>query len=369
MTYTGVNSWRSSHKACQNREEGLPASILVTGGAGFLGINLIRYLLARGQRVTSLDIVPFRHRDVDQDIRVMVGDVRNRADVERATEGVDIVVHAAAALPLYPGHEIHTTNVDGTHTVLDVACERKLERVIHISTTAVYGIPDHHPVLESDPLRGIGPYGKSKARAEEMVGEHRARGMCLPILRPKSFVGPERLGVFALLYEWASEGRNFPILGKGDRPYQFLHVEDLCEAIWLCTRLPREAVNDTFNIGAGEFGSPRTDFQAVLDHAGFGKRVISVPEGPAVLALRVLQRLGLSPIYPWIYETIGKESVVSTEKAERVLGFRPKYSNQAALIRNFEWYLAHRDEFRRQTGVTHRLPWREGMLALAKRLF
>ena len=172
-----------------------------------------------------------------------------------------------------------------------------------------------------------------------------------------------------MLYEWASEGRNFPILGRGDRPYQYLHVEDLCEAIWQCATRPREAVNDTFNLGAAEFGSPRSDFQAVLDHAGFGKKVISLPERPAILVLRLLEHLRLSPIYPWIYETIGKESVVSTEKASRVLGFQPKYSNRDALIRNFEWYLDHREELRRKAGVTHRLPWREGMLALAKRLF
>ena len=344
-------------------------SYLVTGGAGFLGINLIRFLLAKGQQVTSLDIVPFRHGDVVQEIRMVTGDVRDRGTVERAMEGVQVVIHAAAALPLYPARDIFTTNVEGTRTVLEVACERNIERVIHISTTAVYGIPDHHPVIETDPLQGVGPYGISKVRAEGVCGEYRSKGMCIPILRPKSFIGPERLGVFALLYEWASEARNFPILGRGDRPYQYLHVEDLCEAIWLSATHPRETVNDTFNLGAKEFGSPRSDFQAVLDHAGFCKKVISVPEAPAVIALRVLQRLGLSPIYPWIYETFGKESVVSIEKAERLLGFHPKYSNRAALIRNFEWYLAHREEFRRQAGVTHRVPWREGMLGLIKRLF
>ena len=347
----------------------MSASYLVTGGAGFLGINLIRFLLAKGQQVTSLDIVPFRHGDVVQEIRMVTGDVRDRGTVERAMEGVQVVIHAAAALPLYPARDIFTTNVEGTRTVLEVAYKRNIERVIHISTTAVYGIPDHHPVIETDPLQGVGPYGISKVRAEGVCGEYRSKGMCIPILRPKSFLGPERLGVFALLYEWASEERNFPILGRGDRPYQYLHVEDLCEAIWLCARHPRDTVNDTFNLGAKEFGSPRSDFQAVLDHAGFGKKIISVPEAPAVLALRVLERLRLSPIYPWIYETIGKESVVSIEKAERLLGFHPKYSNRAALIRNFDWYLAHREEFRRQAGVTHRVPWREGMLGLIKRLF
>jgi len=72
--------------------------------------------------------------------------------------------------------------------------------------------------------------------------------MCIPILRPKSFVGPERLGVFALFYDWAESGKNFPILGNGRNRYQLLDVEDLCNAIYLAATGNREKVNDTFNI-------------------------------------------------------------------------------------------------------------------------
>jgi nucleoside-diphosphate-sugar epimerase len=193
--------------------------------------------------------------------------------------------------------------------------------------------------------------------------------MCLPILRPKSFIGPERLGVFAMLYDWAKDGRNFPILGRGDNPYQYLDVEDLCDAVWLCATLPRDTVNDTFNIGAKEYGTPRTDFQAVLDYAGHGKRVIPIPEGPAIAILRILERLGLSPLYKWIYETIGKESFVSISKAEQVLGFKPKYSNRDALIRNYQWYLDNLPRFEHTSGITHRVPWQQGILRLAKVFF
>ena len=192
----------------------------------------------------------------------------------------------------------------------------------------MYGIPDHHPLYETDPLHGVGPYGEAKVGAEKICAEFREKGMCLPIVRPKSFIGPERLGVFAMMYEWAADGKHFPVLGKGENLYQYLDVEDLCEAIWLCSTLPCEKVNDTFNIGAKEFGTPKSDFQAVLDYAGHGKHIIPLPETPVILILRFLERLGLSPLYKWIYETVGKESYVSIEKAERILGFEPKYSNR-----------------------------------------
>jgi nucleoside-diphosphate-sugar epimerase len=223
--------------------------------------------------------------------------------------------------------------------------------------------------MEGDQLSGVGPYGEAKLLAEMVCEEFRGKGLCIPILRPKSFLGPERLGVFALLYEWAQDGKNFPVLGSGDNLYQYLDVEDLCDAIWLCSTLTCERTNDTFNIGAKRFGTTKTDFQAVLDYAGHGRRVIPVPLGPAILILRGLEAFGLSPLYEWIYETVGKESHISIEKAEQVLGFKPKHSNKDALIRNFQWYLDNPDRVEDLSGVSHRVPWRQGILKLAKILF
>src|SRR5215217_929657 len=346
-----------------------PRHVLVTGGAGFLGINLIRFLLARGVEVTSLDVAEFTYTDVQDRVRIVRGDIRDRAAVEIALTGVDAVVHCAAALPLYPPDEIYTTDVIGTRIVLETARVAGVHRVVHISSTAVYGIPDHHPLREEDRLEGVGPYGQAKIQAEMIALEERANGLTVSILRPKSFIGPERLGVFSLLYDWALDGRNFPVLGNGNNRYQLLDVEDLCEAIWCCLTLPASRVNDTFNVGAREFGTIRGDYQAVLDAAGHGKRIIGLPATPAILALRLLEKLGISPLYKWVYETAAKDSFVSIKKAQRQLGWQPRYSNREALLRNFAWYRAHRDDFAHASGISHRVPWRQGALGLAKRLF
>jgi nucleoside-diphosphate-sugar epimerase len=344
------------------------STYLITGGAGFLGINLTRYLLARGHHVVSLDIADFNYPERDR-IKAIKGDIRDRSSVDRAMEGVQIVVHTAAALPLYRKEDIFSTDLDGTRNVLQSAFEHGAERVIHISSTAVYGIPDHHPLYEDDPLHGVGPYGEAKVKAEQICLEYRAKGMCVPIIRPKSFVGPERLGVFALLYDWAKDGKNFPMIGSGNNRYQLLDVEDLCEAIYLCATLDRDRVNDTFNIGAKEFTTMREDYQAVLDAAGFGKKIIPLPAAPVIWALRILEALHLSPLYKWVYETAATDSFVSIEKAERVLGFTPKYSNKEALVRNYRWYIEHLSEFEGVSGISHRVPWKQGVLRLAKILF
>ncbi len=110
------------------------------------------------------------------------------------------------------------------------------------------------------------------------------------------------------------------------------------------------------------------DYQAVLDRAGFGKRIIGFPAAPMIWALRLLDLLSLSPLYKWVYETASKDSFVSIEKAQTKLGYAPKYSNKQALVRNYEWYLANRSGFG-ESGVTHRVPWKQGALGFAKLFF
>ena len=79
-----------------------------------------------------------------------------------------------------------------------------------------------------------------------------------------------------------------------------------------------------------------------------------------VLALRTLELMNLSPIYKWVYETAFRDSVVTIDKAEKKLGFMPKYSNKDALLRNYAWYLANEEGFKNASGISHRVPWKQG---------
>lgn len=343
--------------------------IFITGGAGFLGINLIRYLKQKNvDGLLSYDIADFDYPDKSY-VEVVKNDIRHFDDLKSVMAGSDIVIHCAAALPLYSEEDIHTTDVDGTRNVLQAALENNVKRVIHISSTAVYGVPDHHPLYETDKLHGVGFYGQAKVEAESICGEYRSKGSCISVIRPKSFVGPERLGVFALLYDWAMTGHNFPMIGSGNNRYQLLDVEDLCEAIYSCIVLDESKVNDTFNIGAKEYTTMKEDYQAVLDAAGKGKRIIGFPAKPVVFCLRILEKLRLSPLYAWVYETACEDSFVSIEKAEKQLGYSPKYSNKQALVRNYEWYKANIDNIKGQSGVSHRVPWKQGILSFIKLFF
>ena len=345
------------------------AHFLVTGGAGFLGINLVRHLLQQGHRVTSVNTARLDYADVRDQVRIVEAAIRNRVAVDQAMADVDVVVHGAAALPLYSQADIFSTAIEGTRHVLDAAIKHGVERVIHISSTAVYGTTFKTPKAEDAQQHPVGPYGEAKVKAEDLCQAYRQKGLCVPILRPKTFIGPERLGVFALLYKWVKDGRALPVIGTGNNRYQLLYVDDLCDAVNLCATLNAVRVNDSFNIGAKQFGTVREDLQALLDYAGFGKRVRPLPAAPIVLALRVLERLRLSPLYQWVYETAATDSIVLIDKAEHILGFRPRFSNQEALIRNYQWYLDHLSEHEHATGVSHRVCWKGGILGLAKYFF
>ncbi len=343
--------------------------VLITGGSGFFGINMIRFLLSQGIKdIRSLDMVEFDYPEKDE-MDLIKGDIRDKELVEKSMEGIDVVIHTAAALPLYQKEDIFSTDINGTENLLEAAQKNYVARFIHISSTAVYGIPDHHPLYETDKLIGVGPYGEAKILAEKKCLEYREKGMCVTIIRPKSFIGPERLGVFALFYDWAKDGKGFPMIGNGKNRYQLLDVEDLCESVYLCMTNEIVIVNDTFNIGAAEFTTMKEDYQAVLDYAGFNKKISGLPAAPVIWILRILELFRLSPLYKWVYETASKDSFVSIEKAQKKLGYNPKFSNKDALIRNYQWYLDNLDNFEKTSGISHRVPWKQGILKLAKSFF
>ncbi len=343
--------------------------ILITGGSGFMGINLIRVLRKKGYTdIRVLDIADFDYPEKDF-VDFIKGDIRDKAKVREAMANVDFVVHCAAALPLYSKKEIFTTEVDGTRNLLEEALTQKVERFVHTSTTAVYGIPDHHPLYETDKKCGVGNYGEAKVQAENLAVSYREKGLIVPVVRPKSFVGPERLGVFAMFYEWAKDAKNFPILGNGKNKYQFMDVRDLAEAVYLMLTQEAKLANDTFNAGAKEFTTMKEDYQAVLDAAGFGKKIIPIPATPAIILLRILEVLKLSPLYKWIYETAAKDSFVSIEKLQNQLGWQPNYSNKQALLDNYKWYLENYQDYENKQGVSHRVPWKQGALKIAKWFF
>jgi nucleoside-diphosphate-sugar epimerase len=335
----------------------------ISGGAGFLGIHLGRRLVADSHEVRSLDVAPLDDAELERSVVEIRGDMRDAGKVRDLVEGADVLVHAAAALPIRGSRAlIMEVNVDGTRTLLEAAREAGVGRVVFISSTSVYGVPEVHPIPEDAPLVGVGAYGESKIAAEALV-----RGSRLPwvIIRPKTFIGPERLGVFEILFDWIREGRRIYVLGNGSNRYQLLAVEDLVEAIVRAGE--RDVAGEVFNVGATDFGTVRSDLEALIAHAGTRSRLRPIPARPAEVVLRGLELAKVSPLVEWHYKTASRDSYVDVSKAQRLLGWGATKSNVETLVENYDWYVANRGTLER-AGVTHRVPWNQQALRFLKKV-
>lgn len=342
-------------------------TVLITGGVGFLGVHLARMFLKENFLVTLLDVAPLDAKDLINKVTVIKADIRDKNKLTKALHKQTYVVHAAAALPIQRTREaIYSTNIDGTRNVLEAALENKVKRLVFISSTAVYGIPKHLPEMETAPINPIGYYGTSKIEGEKLCLEFQKKGLEVNIIRPKSFLGPERLGVFELWFEAIFTGRRVFILGKGNNKYQLLAVSDVAKAV--LKALSAKKTGEVFNIGAKRFGTWREDLGYVIRKQHSSSKITSIPTLPAQFALMLLEWLNLSPISAWHYKTMPVPSYVSTEKAEKLLGWRAQKSNQELLTESYEWYKLHRKDVINKMGKTHRVGWNFKLLNLISRL-
>ncbi|HZR98126.1 MAG TPA: NAD(P)-dependent oxidoreductase [Chloroflexota bacterium] len=337
----------------------------MTGGAGFLGCHLARRLLRDGCAVTLFDVAPLDAADLIGRVRFERGDVRDGARVLEVVRGHDGVVHAAAALPIQrTRRRIYSANITGTRHVLDACLAHGVERVVYVSSTAVYGVPKSLPETEESPLDPIGYYGESKVAGEQLCARYGRQGLAVNVLRPKTFLGPERLGVFELWFEAIYSDKRVYLLGDGNNRYQLLAVADVVDA--LVKALHSKVYGETFNIGAREFGTWRSDLGAVIRYAGSQSKLTGLPVRPSQAVLAVLERLGLSPIAAWHYLTMPADSYIAIDKAERLLDWHPTQSNVELLVESYRWYAEHRAEVLHKVGSTHRVGWNFQVLDLVR---
>ncbi len=339
-------------------------SVLVTGGSGYFGTVLAGEALARGDVVRIFDLNPPGPALAGADF--VAGDVRDRAAVRDACDGVDVVFHNVAQVPLAKDRALFDeVNVGGTANVLVAARDARVSKVVHTSSSAVFGIPEHNPVTEASPCRPLEAYGRAKLRAEILCHDAIAAGLDVTIVRPRTVLGHGRLGVIALLFEFVADGAPVFVLGGGNNRYQLVHAADLADA---CLRAGDRAGPSVYNIGALEFGTMRETLQALVDHAQTGSRVRSLPVSPARWAMRSLASLGLVPFAPYHWLLYSESLYFDVTSARSELGWEPKRSNASMLIESYEWFLTHRLESGDPDRSHHQSPVRPGLLRVLKAL-
>jgi nucleoside-diphosphate-sugar epimerase len=338
---------------------------LVTGGNGYFGQLVVDHLLARGDRVRLLDIdVTGAARD---GVELVAADIRDAAAVRAAVDGVDAVFHNVAQVPLARDAELlRTVNVDGTRILLDACRDAGVAKVVHTSSSAVFGIPATNPVLPTTVPRPLEAYGHAKLAAEWACLQAATSGLDVAIVRPRTILGHGRLGIFGILFDWIADGADPIVLGDGSNRYQFVSADDLATVCLLAAEREGPAV---FNAGTDRFGTMREALEHLCAHAGTGAEVRSLPAGPTALAMRATARLGLTPFAPYHWLMYARSMWFDIDHVRDTLGWQPRDSTDEMMAQSYDWYLAHRDAATAGTGGSHhRRTAKAGALGALKRV-
>ena len=339
---------------------------LVTGGSGFLGSLIARRLLAQGEDVSVLDIWDDPQRP--RDIPYIDCDIRNRDGVRKAMQGVDVVHHNVALVPLTKsGEKFWDVNVTGSQIAAECAVEAGVQYFVHMSSSAIFGLPAKCPIDNNTPTEPIEIYGRGKLAGEKIVRETCDKaGLPLVVIRPRTILGEGRLGIFQILFEWIEEGRGVYVIGDGNIEFQFIHAHDLMDAYMLVINQGKQGA---YNVGTDRFGTLKGDMEKLFRHAGSKSRVKGLPIGPTIGTLAALDKLGLCPLAPWHYLTYHKDFHFDV-KPLLEMGWKPKYSNEEMFCESYDWFLANRERALKSDagGSPHRKRVKEQVLWLLKKL-
>jgi nucleoside-diphosphate-sugar epimerase len=248
-----------------------------------------------------------------------------------------VIVDNAALVPVTRStpETFRSVNVTGCQNTLNAAREAGAY-VVHVSSSAIYGKPSSMPVREDTPLRPFEPYGASKAEAEEVMHRARAEGLVVSSLRSRALLGRGRLGLFELIFSRIRANKRVPLFGNGKNTLQMCDARDFTSAALACVE---QRSNDDFNIGAAEFGTPREDLQGLIERVGSTSRLQPVPVWAIRAVLQPLALVGRSPFTAWHWHASNATFHASVEKAQRELGWQPRYSNVDALERAYHEFL------------------------------
>lgn len=295
---------------------------------------------------------------------MIVGDIRDRDVVAHAVSGCDLVFNNVAQVPLAKDKNLlQTVNVDGTVLLLEEAIRAGVRKIVHTSSSAVFGVPAGNPVLPTTAPFPVEAYGRAKLEAEQACRDAASRGLDVTIIRPRTILGHGRLGIFGILFEWVADGADIFVLGAGDNRYQFIHADDLADVCILAAASAGPAV---FNVGTDRFGTMRESLESLCKHAATNSRVRSLPAGPAALMMRAAAAARLAPFAPYHWMMYSKSLWFDIDHVCDALDWHPKWSNEEMLSDSYDWFLRNRSGAGESGRSHHRTIAKQGALRVLK---
>lgn len=341
-------------------------NVLVTGGSGFFGGILKNRLLSDGFNVVNIDLVA--DPDCHPHLTSVQGDIRDAALVDRlfAEERFDSVMHCAAML----AHEkiddatLWSSNVDGTRTLADACRRHGVKSLVFTSSNCLWAHNAGRPVREDDPPAPVELYGRSKFAAEQVLQQFQS-DLAVVVIRCPTIIDSGRLGLLAILFEFIDEGRKVWVVGNGANRYQFIYAQDLATA---CLQSMEFGRSETFHIGSDNVPTLREVYEAVIRAAGTASRVACLPRRATIAAMKLANRIGVSPLGPYHYRMIAEDFVFDTSHIKKMLGWCPSLTNEQMMVKAYLYYSQRRKEIDTRAGEVsaHSRPAAMGIIRLLK---
>ena len=316
--------------------------VLITGGTGFFGMILKKYLSTKKIKYINFDLF-VDNQDKKKGVMYQ-GDLTKIKDIESCfkTHGpFDAVCHLAAQL----AHDVKSekflweSNVKGTENLLKVAHLHKVKKFIFTSSNCLWGNPVGRPVKENDKPNPIELYGKSKLEAEKIIWKYH-RKIKTMLFRSPTIIAAGRMGLLTMLYEFINENRKVYLVGNGNNRYQFIYALDYANAIYRA--LISHNHPDIFNIGSDNVKTFNEVYQYVIDKSGSKSKIFNLPKRLTLFILKILYKFKLSPLGPYQYKMIAEDFEFDTTKIKKILHWSPTQTNEQMLLEAYKFYIKNK---------------------------
>ncbi len=312
-------------------------NILITGGSGYLGSLLIKKFSENSHKVFNLDILKTNNLNV-QSLYVDLLNFENLKEVFDTYE-FDIIIHNAAKVPISKSKKNYfENNVLGTKNLLYFFKKKKIKKFVYVSSSAVYGVPNKVPISENDIRNPVEKYGLSKKIAEDecmKLFNHKN----ITILRPRTILGEDRLGIFSILFTWISMNSKVPVLNNGNNLYQFVDVRDFIDATYLSAF---SNYSGSLNIGSDNFTSIRTLLETLIERKNSKSIIKNIDNNYFIKIGKVLSKLSIIPLKEYHFAAYGKDIYFDTSLAKKVLNWNSNFLNIDSLDNSYDNFIENR---------------------------
>ena len=340
--------------------------VLVTGGSGYFGEVLIKHLLDCEYECGILDLNP-PSDSVIKKIIFHQCDILDVDNVNKIVSKYDYVLHNVAQVPLANDKDLfRKVNNLGTQILLNACFNNRIKKVVYTSSSAVYGIPKFNPVNEDSLKIPVESYGEEKLNGEKLCDQYRQLGLNVCIVRPRTIVGAGRMGIFSILFDWISHDKKLPVFDNGNNIYQFIHANDLADAIII---IMEKGINHSYNIGADDYTTMAKTLNNLCLEVRSNSTIKSFPSFVIKPLMKISSFLKISPLGAYHIALYGKSLYFDTNLIKTELNWRPKYSTTDMFVESYNLYLQSRNQLNYNGKSHHKKPVNKLVLNIFEKIF